>query len=82
MRKPFLLSEWVKDKTQKVVNSDGREVKIVSAPPPPQFYEFCPENIDPGACVIYMAITEGCKVPSVICECPSCLFFDIPDGEG
>lgn len=53
MKIPFDLSEWVKDKTRKVVDENGTEVEIVPIQIAPQFYPFLPKDVDPTTCCTY-----------------------------
>lgn len=64
--KPFVLSEWVKDKSRKVVTKTGEEVKVAFVP------MFMMDNGELAG--TYNGFTKsGLRGP--ICETPSNLFF-------
>ena len=64
--KPFDLSEWVKDKTRKVVDDKGAEVEIVAIPIAEQFYSFVPKGVDPTTCVTYHLHRPGTECYPVL----------------
>lgn len=63
----FRLSEWLKDKSQKVVDNEGNDVTIA----------FCPmymmENRELAG--VWKAFKRGSKYGGVLCEEPNNLFF-------
>ena len=73
---PFDLDIWIKDKTRKVVDTDGKPVQIIAIPIAPQFWPLVPKDVDPATCVTYHARREGSNNAPVLCGGPSkTLFF-------
>ena len=75
-RERFILTEWVKDKSRKVVDAEGKPVEIFAQPLDPAFWGRLPEGVDPRECFIYFARREGSRNASVLCDTPAGLFFD------
>ena len=76
MREPFDLDIWVKDKTRKVVDEEGRPVEIIAVPISVEFWGRIPKGVDPATCVTYHARKEGSRNAPVLCGGPSkTLFF-------
>lgn len=75
-KEPFDLDVWLKDKTRKVVDEEGRTVEIIAIPLPTHFWTFVPEGVDPATCCTYHARKEGSRNAPVLCGGPSrTLFF-------
>ena len=72
---PFDLDIWIKDKTRKVIDTDGNPVQIIAIPIAPQFWPLVPKGIDPTTCVTYHAKREGSDKAPVLCGGPSKQFF-------
>ena len=73
--RPFILSEWVKNKDLKVIDNKGVSVQVTPMQLPEGFWPLLPKDIDPMTCVTYHAIREGINAAPVICENPGNLFF-------
>ena len=72
---PFDLDIWLKDKSRKVVDTDGRPVEILAISLAPQFWPLVPKGVDPATCVTYHARREGSNSAPVLTGGPSRQFF-------
>lgn len=71
----FDLDIWLKDKSRKVVDEEGKPVEILAMPIAEQFWHFVPKGVDPSTCVTYHARRQGSENAPVLTGGPQASLF-------
>lgn len=71
----FDLDIWLKDKSQKVVDEEGKPVEILAIPIPAQFLPMLPKDVDPATCVTYHFRKQGSNNTPVLTRGPKVSLF-------
>lgn len=72
----FDLDLWLKDKSQKVVDEEGKPVEIFKIGLAPQFWQYVPDGVDPKECYTWHCRKQGSNAAPVLCGGPMrTLFF-------